>query len=698
MAAYPRGFWGTNYYASADGAAAGNTDVVLYNPDLTNTITITWTTTAGTGTFTLAPKESARFQTKTGGYVPQGSALYLTGTDKFWGFSDIGVNSGNYDWGYSLVPDYLLSDEQAVSFAPGNAPTLACDAAEGRDGGLFITPAFDNTTFFIDKNADNVPDTDASIEVLRGTTPVAANASGGYTANRLQSLYITGSNSGTAANSICDLTGARIWATGPFTMTYGENPDKADAALGLDLGYTVLPNPGDWMDLVLTVDKSTNPVVVSSTAGATPVTYTLEVKSHEFDVDAVSVVDTLPASWAYQAGSTTITLPNLTTITGASANPTGGTGPTLTWGSGVLGSMLPNQTITITFQARTTANFLPGSLTRNQVQATGTRTVGGVTQTFNARDFVFNTYQTSTVNLGITKTSSVPQATPVSPGDTLTYTVTVNNPGSSTAPLTNVWINDVIPNGTSYVAGSGQVAGCSASARTCATSSAPTALREQQRLGELVGGWSETDARGGGRVRGRRAGRRATALRLQLRVTANVRDQFDTAGSATGSNGTVQLVDELDGDRGGNAGTTSRREHRDRCGDAGSSSRTRRSAGDCVSRSRQRDRRGRNRHALLQLGRSTASTPDAATTSSCSTLGGARGHNAPDTGWQRRRRAVHREHRLSRREHDAHGPHRRADALEARRRRRRRGPVRQRPCQLQRGRPAPTIAPRGPRT
>ena len=328
--------------------------------------------------------------------------------------------------------------------------------------------------------------------MLLGTTPVAANASGGYTANRLQSLYITGSNSGTAATSICDLTGARIWATGPFTMTYGENPDKADAALGLDLGYTVLPNPGDWMDLVLTVDKSTNPVVVSSTAGATLVTYTLVVKSHEFEVDAVSVVDTLPASWAYQAGSTTITLPNLTTITGASANPTGGTGPTLTWGSGVLGSMLPNQTITISFQARTTANFLPGALTRNQVQATGTRTVGGVTQTFNARDFVFNTYQTSTVNLGITKTSSVPQATPVSPGDTLTYTVTVNNPGSSTAPLTNVWINDVIPNGTSYVAGSGQVAGCPVT-RNVRDNFGSVAYSNNNGSVNWATDWSETD-------------------------------------------------------------------------------------------------------------------------------------------------------------------------------------------------------------
>ena len=41
------------------------------------------------------------------------------------------------------------------------------------------------------------------------------------------------------AGSLCDLTGARIYATGPFSMSYGENPDRTTAAGGLDLGYTV---------------------------------------------------------------------------------------------------------------------------------------------------------------------------------------------------------------------------------------------------------------------------------------------------------------------------------------------------------------------------------------------------------------------------------------------------------------------------
>jgi hypothetical protein len=241
VSAYPRGFWGTEYYAPVDGAAAGDTDVLLYNPNA-STITINWETTTATGSFTLASLERGFFQNKSGAFVPDGSAVYFRGTGAFWGISDADTNSGNYDWGYSLVPGYLMTDDQTVAWAPGNIPLLACNAAEGRDGGIFVTASQDNTTFFIDKNGDGVADTDASIEVLRGGTAVAAT-NGGYKANRLESLYITGSNVGTLASSTCDLTGAHIFATGPFAMAYGENPDKATIAGGTDLGYTPFRAP-----------------------------------------------------------------------------------------------------------------------------------------------------------------------------------------------------------------------------------------------------------------------------------------------------------------------------------------------------------------------------------------------------------------------------------------------------------------------
>ncbi len=54
--------------------------------------------------------------------------------------------------------------------------------------------------------------------------------------------------------------------------------------------------------------------------------------------------------------------------------------------------MAENQEITITFTARTTAVLAPGTLSQNRVQAVGTRTVGGSTQTFTATDFAYVAY------------------------------------------------------------------------------------------------------------------------------------------------------------------------------------------------------------------------------------------------------------------------------------------------------------------
>ena len=109
---------------------------------------------------------------------------------------------------------------------------------------------------------------------------------------------------------------------------------------------------------------------------------------------------------------------------------------TLSWTDIQLDDLAENQTITIVFTAEVDNSELTdlgpspfsfGDITRNEAEATGTRTVEGVIQTFTSSDFAFNSFG----DLEITKTSSVDAATPLSPGDTYTYTVTVNNPGAS---------------------------------------------------------------------------------------------------------------------------------------------------------------------------------------------------------------------------------------------------------------------------
>ena len=353
---FPRGFWDDDYYAPVDGGGtAGNVDILLHNPHATP-ITISWETRAGSGSFSIGAFQSVFFQQMTGAYVPDGSAVYLHGSDVFWGVSDVDTNSSTRDWAYSLVPAFLLDDEQYLSWSPGCYDTttgLGCTstAANRDDGGVFITPAQDNTTIFVDRNNDGV---------VEDT----------YVLDRLEVQYVYDSTDG-------DLTGAHIWATGPYVLAYGENPQTAPTASpGLDAGYTTLPNPGNWMDLALTVAKSTNPVALSTTANPATTTYTLTVQSHEFAIDSVSVVDTMAADWNYAIGTdtTTITLPNGSTLntnptkSGATCGNEGGT-CTLTWSG--LGSMSPNQTLTIVFTARTvgTPTYTSGTLSRNNVQA-----------------------------------------------------------------------------------------------------------------------------------------------------------------------------------------------------------------------------------------------------------------------------------------------------------------------------------------
>ncbi|NOY68083.1 MAG: hypothetical protein GXP53_01115 [Deltaproteobacteria bacterium] len=225
----------------------------------------------------------------------------------------------------------------------------------------------------------------------------------------------------------------------------------APASPAIDVGYTALPGT-NFIDLVLTVDKSVSPQVVSTASGSTTV-FTLDVKSYDFPVDGITIADALPGGWEFVTDSATITLADKTQLIGAAANPTiTGAGPyTLTWPTSLLGSLAANQEITVVFTGRTTQVFAVGDLSRNLVNATGTRTVEGVTQTFNAWDSVFVSYG----NLTISKTTG--GTDPLSPGDQYTYTVVVTSPAAATGDLTGIAIYDPLPNGVGYVASSSSV-------------------------------------------------------------------------------------------------------------------------------------------------------------------------------------------------------------------------------------------------
>lgn len=499
FSAFPSGMWDNEYYAPVPTDVGANypTQLYVYNPQST-ALTINYQTSATSGSFSIPAGQTRSFFEMTGGYVPQGSGVYLTASDVFWGVSTIDTGYLPYppargqttEWGYPLVPSFLLGNEHFFGWAPGAyvvpPPILP---ANYDDSGIFITPAQDNTRVFVDRNNDGIVDYT-------------------YTLNRLQSQYVYDATDG-------DMSNSHVWATGPISIAYGQNPDTSlTGAPSIDLGYVSFPG-GDFIDKVLTVTKTADPVVVATTAGATSI-YTLTVDSHNFSVDSISVVDTLPANWQFVNNSAVITLADMTTLSGASANPTIA-GQVLTWPSSLLESMAENQTITITFTGQTTAGFAVGDITRNVVQASGTRTVAGAIQTFVTSDFAFNSYGDITV----TKTSSATD--PLYPGNQFTYTVTVTNPASATTNQTGVSIYDPLPNGVSYVAASGSVT-CERLlnvrdefATVAYTNNGPN------NTANWAGAWAETDSLGGGAASGLVL---VTGNQLRLGQSENVRDEF----------------------------------------------------------------------------------------------------------------------------------------------------------------------------
>lgn len=470
LSAFPRGFWTEDYYAPfGEAAAAGrNTDYYLFNPHATP-LTINWQSQNGSGSFVVPANSTESYNRALGANpsVPLAQGLYFSASQPFWGVG-FGDSTGQaFEWGFSLLPTSFLYDEHFLGWSPGSLPL---GSAPTNGNSAFLTVAQDNTVVFVDYTNDGIAD------VTR-------------TLNRLEQWFVPPGPTG-------DLAGARFWATGQFSMAWGENADTATTPTpNLDLGYVALPGT-DFISLALTVDKTANPTVVPTAAGSTT-QFRLSTKSKAYPMSSVSVVDTLPPNWQYSNNTTTITRPDLTTLTGAAANPTitgAGTAANpfvLTWSAAQTGgSMGTNQEILITFTAATTAVFPVGTLSQNRVRSTGSRTVGtpGVTQTFVATDFAY----VVTGNVQITKTSNAP--TPLYPGDTFTYTVTVTNPAAAgTNLLTGVSLYDALPAGLTSVAGTTSLSRSSVADNF---NTASFALNAGTR--NWAGNWAENDAAGAG--------------------------------------------------------------------------------------------------------------------------------------------------------------------------------------------------------
>ena len=190
--------------------------------------------------------------------------------------------------------------------------------------------------------------------------------------------------------------------------------------------------------------------------------------------------------------------------------------------------------MTITFTARTTAPLAAGTLSQNRVRAVGTRTLGssGVTQTFTATDFAY--VISGDVRIAPRRTSSVPAAAPLYPGDRFTYTVTVSNPSAAT-DLTDLALYDALPAGLTVVPGTTTVSLPATVGDRFGTAS----YANNDGTTNWTVNWAENDSGGGGAGGGRIL---VTGGELRLNNQDDVTTQTITRGINLTGTGATQAT------------------------------------------------------------------------------------------------------------------------------------------------------------
>jgi uncharacterized repeat protein (TIGR01451 family) len=182
----------------------------------------------------------------------------------------------------------------------------------------------------------------------------------------------------------------------------------------------------------LVISKTASPPSGSIVEFGDWITYTITVQNNgPGSVSNVVISDTLDAN---------VTLVTSNTITGtlSGPNPVRVSIPTLN----------VSQSVTVTLGV-TVASNVSGTIITNRASVSSTQTP--LPQVSGVVTHVISGAVVVSPNLTFVKSAVPPSGTPVSPGDTITYTIVVSNSG---VPATNVVLGDTIPSGTGYVSGS----------------------------------------------------------------------------------------------------------------------------------------------------------------------------------------------------------------------------------------------------
>ena len=212
-----------------------------------------WQDSTGSGSFsitaggTLAYSDALAANHK----VPNDSGVRLTATNDFNVIGSADTEAGSFEWGFNLVPSNLLADEYYVGWAPGTT-----DSPAGHNcSPVWVTATQNNTSISVDYS------------------PVDGTYESTFILDQLESIRIYDPDH--------DNTGMNRVANGPFAAAWGEAGIDEDGVAcnggtsNLDLGYTVVPYLDEFSEIVLNLDKTSDPSLILNQAGQ-------EVAVHSF--------------------------------------------------------------------------------------------------------------------------------------------------------------------------------------------------------------------------------------------------------------------------------------------------------------------------------------------------------------------------------------------------------------------------------
>ena len=413
FALLPTSQWATSYFNPVGTVVADDpATVALYNPGASNLV-VTVNFQGGSTTVNVPAGSSAAYQMpNSGAQFSAGSAFYATVL--------VDYDGTTHDWGFTLVPEPRLSTAAVVGWGPGSDNPLAENSSP-----VWVT-AESATLLYVDYDGD--PTTGALTDPNGDQYDVAVSLAA------FESVRLRDSSDN-------DQTGMKVYTLDStrIAVAWGQDPSNASTgAPALDLGTTVVPL------LLVAMAKTGSLEGDANGNGALDpgeiVRYTVTIRN-----DGTANLD--PAIFEDVLDPNTTYVPGTTLLDGAPFPDAGATPFPFDEGGQDLGPITPGTTLIITYDVSLNDPLPPGL---DSIINNATLNSIGVSIEGTSILPVFDPF------LDVTKTSDVP-AFGALPGDTITYTIVVEN--TSDTPQDGFTVSDVVPIGTTYVPESTVVTG-----------------------------------------------------------------------------------------------------------------------------------------------------------------------------------------------------------------------------------------------